>query len=653
MLRLLGFPSQSGTGLFPRRGYEVVALANLQADHRISRSEIAVLLWPETSSERAYGNLRYVLASIRKWEKANGQSLLRYSGDMIELCGETDLSQAMRLSASSEPAEFRSALKGELLEGHGGEHEGFDDWLAHHRSLLNTHILSVLADIGTGPAPTDFDDILELAAGRFPYDEQILRIRVAALARQGRMALAASHVEAFRQRLRRDLGIDLNAETQTWIKARLSVEPAARIHAAGPTSATDMRPMSAADTVKPVSAADTVKLVSAAEPVQQAVSHDPSGLPRLVLLPPRIELRTAEALAAKSLISEVTLALCRLRTFAMFAPHTARQLALEDAEEQAHRLGADYFISTELLGRNRLGFRLIHLPTRALLASEAVDLTELGMASEELAKTIAASVSQHIARVELSAYRRSGEASAFVHYLLGCERLQYDLIAVRKARKHFIRALDLSPYFVQAKAMLARTLNMEWLLLSREDTELLDQAEDLAQQALDVDPLAPAGHWEIGNILLYRRRMDESLHHIRSARHRAPHLADILSDEADVLVHLGEGSLASAKIEAAIHLNPLPPDEYRWVQGSADFISGDYQSALDHLRMMKDQRPVARMMAASAAMVGDRTAANRYRRIWLERYPDFRIADWVKIIPVKKPEAIDQMVEALRRAGFS
>jgi DNA-binding SARP family transcriptional activator len=619
MLRILGPTAHAGRGLFPRRGYEIVAVAALSPFHTASRSALATLLWGELSAERAFGNLRYVVAAIRRWESQNGILVISADSREIKALGHSDLDRLLSFSVRGEASAsaLRDYFAGELLSGHEGVSQEFESWLAEHRARVDNMLIE-LALICSGSV-TDIDAVLELALARSPFDERLIKAKVANLLEQHRVFDAREAVSAFSRRFRDELGTDLGEETRGWLRLMLP-EPA---------------------------------LAQPATRYGEAIAVRGNTLPKVVVLHPRqVEMPANDQVVARAVVTEITIALCRLRTFAMFAPHTARQIESEDGAVQASLLGADYLVNTQILSGSRLAFSLLHLASHKILFADTVNLSTAETAAADMGQAVANSVAQQIASTETYEYRATGAASAYMHYLLGCERLRYDLPAIRKARKHFVRALDLFPYFAPAKSMLARTLNMEWLVLARPEPDLLTEALAIAKDASTIDPLAPSGHWEIGHSLLYLQRIDESYEHIERARNRAPHLADLLSDEADVLVHLGEGEEAQKRIGLALALNPLAPDEYHWVQGSAEFISGDYRGALRSLGRMADRTPVARLMAASAAMIGEIDLAREYREIWLDRYPNFRVADWVKIIPVKKPEVVERTIEAMRRAGF-
>ena len=127
----------------------------------------------------------------------------------------------------------------------------------------------------------------------------------------------------------------------------------------------------------------------------------------------------------------------------------------------------------------------------------------------------------------------------------------------------------------------------------------------------------PSGYHELGRAVLFLYGPDASLEHHYAAERLAPHHADILADSADTLVHNSDIERAHERMELALNLNPIPPDEYRWTAGGIRFYRGDYELGLQMLRGMRQPEPASRLMAACAAMAGDRqrrSALPRRRR---------------------------------------
>ena len=148
------------------------------------------------------------------------------------------------------------------------------------------------------------------------------------------------------------------------------------------------------------------------------------------------------------------------------------------------------------------------------------------------------------------------------------------------------------------------------------------------------------------------RDLDQSLAHMSMAAELAPNHADVLADYADTLVHNSDFAAAQEKMETAMRLNPVPPDEYLWTLGGINFFRGRWEEALRHLNQMRNPEPALRLMAAAAAMAGQLDLARRYRLQALKLQPDFTTARWVSRMPQRDPADVDLYIEALRKAGF-
>lgn len=283
----------------------------------------------------------------------------------------------------------------------------------------------------------------------------------------------------------------------------------------------------------------------------------------------------------------------------------------------------------------------------------SLDGGQLLVSQQAIANRLATAVAGHVAALEERRFHATGAASAYVHYLMGWALVQNsDLSKLRRARKHFTEALRMAPDYVPVISSLARTRTIEWLLLGRPEKHLLHEARDLAARAIDLDPLNPTGHRELGHASLYLGGLDESEEHFLRAVERAPHHADLLVDQADVLVHNSKPRLAKPLIDQALSLNPLAPDDYLWVGGSVEFFLGDYRASLELLRRMDDQAMVDRLIAAASAMAGDLETARHHRLRWMERYPDFRLRDFEEFMPHRSKSDVEHFKSALSKAGF-
>lgn len=641
LLRLIGLPgiepaADAGARL-PVKAY--VLFAALLLDHQtgISRADAATLLWGDAAQAKAFASLRQLLAAIAKWEKRAGTPLLVLDGRTIrptEAVLASDLGVFLRAPAPATAAEV-AQMSGPgfptLLGGIEVSESELARWMQARRDLVRGRAADMLIAAGGKLCSIEleyaFDQLAELA----PLDEAILRARMTNLVGLGNDAAALRICTDFAHRLDQELGAQPELETRS-LAARISARKTPYISLPAGRSAAP----------------------------RQVATIDRS-LPKIILIPPQHNALVAknDMQLAHSLITDITLQLCRTRRFAMFAPHTARQLAPADPLAAAAPYGLDYLVSTSIFpgpSAPRLAFSLISTDTQQILVADEIELRQdrLLAAQATLSSVFAATISDGVASAELHHYRTTGAASAYVNFLLGTE-LMHDsnLSILRRSRRYLAQALRLAPDYVPALSAMARTLSIEWLLLGRPDRDLLHEAKRLAGRAVQLDQFSAAGHRELGHASMYLGHLDESEAHFEVALDRAPHHADILADRADILVHGSKIKQAKQRIDQAIALNPLAPDDYRWISGSVEFFLGDYDAALVQLRAMRDHSRADRLMAATAAMAGDAEAASFHRRQWLSRYPDFRLKDFASFIPHRSKADVDHFVAALAKAGFS
>ena len=143
------------------------------------------------------------------------------------------------------------------------------------------------------------------------------------------------------------------------------------------------------------------------------------------------------------MIEDVSLHLCRMRTFAMFAPFTAQHIQGLDPVAAVAPFEVGYVANTTLLpgaGGLRLAIALMRTDTRQVLFGEQFEFDETDLAERfaDMSRAIARQVAAAVEEVEIAAYRSTGAASAYVQYLLGTRHMQHrDLKSMRRARQHF------------------------------------------------------------------------------------------------------------------------------------------------------------------------------------------------------------------------
>ena len=621
-----------------------------------SRVSIRQFLWGNSDTKTAAANLRKFLLRIRDRQREYGFELIHEERNHVRISSTARIDLAEFLAATASPAPvdlsyFSDLYGGELLEGLHLEEAETREWLQVQRSKLRDVFVGTVSS--RLDSPTSEDDAMSLRIGGRrlievdPYNESAHRALMRMYAEESAPVRVRDLYRTLKQRLRIDLGVDPDPATTELYRALLpdyanpvpaTVESAAR--------RIDQLPLRA-DGLQPDASAPEATIYRA-------------GLPRITLLPPPIVgVPDQKHQIASSLVEDITIGLCRFRSLSVIAPHTAMELSQNNKRALFRTYGIDYAVETQIQSRGGdpwLSVSLIDAVTRNLLWIEKY---ALGNAQEAehyhgLSVRILSSVVDHIERAELARYDSEQNPSAYHFYLLGQRSLgTLDLPSVRKARRAFREAVTACPDFVPGIAGLARTLQLEWLLRAHGDKELLDEAARLAARSIEIDPDDARGYRELGVCRAYAGRFDESLSTLTQGEQRNPQYADLLNDFADALVHACEPGSALQKINQALELNPLCPDQYWWGAAGANYQLENYSAAVECMSRMRDQTPALRLLAASWGMLGDYGRAGKYARMTREIHPDFSISGWFSIVPFRDPKVISRYEEGLRAAGFN
>jgi DNA-binding SARP family transcriptional activator/Tfp pilus assembly protein PilF len=628
MLRLLGVPSLSDRpGPKSRTAYVGAAILDLHPARKMTRAQLAVRLWPLALGPVAGNNLRQMLSDVRAWERTSGIRLFEADSVTIarpEGVEPSDVSAFLAIADASTPAaltRLNELYRGDLLEGIEDLKGDTGIWLIAERERLRARFIALALKGALVVRDQAAQDILDRLAELAPYDKEILRAQMVVAAGNGQRVKAESSYRSFAARLERDLG------TAPPAKARLLLPE--------------------------LSAAQI-----AADESEAAVP--PRSVPRVLVLPPANapagSVAGSDMVLGSALIDEVTHVLSQARAFAVFAPHTARQLAVAPFP-QANPYGADYLVRTALLpasgGGNLLRVALTSLATHELLLSDEMRFAEEALGAHHLAMAAAlgSKLVDGIGRRELSVARATGSATAFVHYLHGIDLLQgVTLQQIRAARKRFRQALRISPNFARARAMVARSLSMEYLLLGRREMAPLEEALREARRAFEDDPTDPLVHREIGHALIYFDALDEAVENLRVAADHGPHFADVLCTLADGLIHIGRNPDARPILDRALALNPLAPDLYHWIDATSHYFLGDYEGARQSIARMKTPDSAGRIAAAAEAMLGNTALARRHKDRFLAENPDFRLDHYV--YPIRDRADREHLLSGMRAAGF-
>ncbi|SON56085.1 DNA-binding transcriptional activator of the SARP family protein [Hartmannibacter diazotrophicus] len=623
----------------PKRAYVLALfLLHLNSQHECDRAKAADLLWP--GSPTATVNLRQMLLRIRDAQAR--APLFAITQDKIRLlCDEVDC-DVCEFNRQIVNVTFQSALEimdlfgaGPLVDCRRLDTE-ISEWIylqdEQMRSALVGEICGLLSRPAANEAPEAAFAIAERLLQICPYEEVAWQVVFKHHAAGGHVHRLEQAYERCTNALRQELDVEPSEETRALYK-RLRY-PSQAVSKGGPAE------------------------VRTSERRPEAKS----GIPRLVILPPADMLATQSPLAALAglMLEDVTVGLCSLRSVSMVAPHTAWRLreTFLESEDSARHYQVDYVLDTSLLTfgeMNRLTVKLFDATSRTILLSDQHELTALSgeQCYRQITRSIILALADAIERAELSRYDEQDNPTAYFWFLQGQKHLRHmDLPRVRRAKKAFRRALDIAPDFAPALSGRSRALRHEWLLMGRGEADLLAEAEGCAVDATQIDRLDARGFREMGLCHLFRSRYDDSLACFDLAEQLSPQHADLILDFAETLVHSSHPDRALSKMDRAIALNPVPPENYWWTAATIYFQMGRYQECIEAVDKMNHPMPALRLAAASWALLGNKAKAEACAQQVLDVYPDFRIEKWLSLISIRSAEDKRHYEQGLRAAGF-
>lgn len=587
---------------FPQMGLIILAYLKLSNLSAYPRADISTLLWGDGDPGQAYANLRKTASRILSRQNTIGLQFLSFSSSMVTV-GTDSIETDVDYLSTNNPMIDRArtvTLASQLREDFLGDvkplSKSLSDWIDREREA---HLGMLRRCV--------------LATGLIGEDAENRPIKDAAI----KLLEHDPSDEAVRDLLRGSM-------YQTAVKTlRPTFEPSLAIP----------------------------------EPHR---SQFRKGLPRLVLLPPSANDAGPDVtLFASALIEDVTIGLCSQRSLSVIAPYSAAKMR-EHADKAAtyQRYAISYILDSRLTSERdgySLFVQLIFFGSDEVVWAERFDLRGSGLVKSrrDIAQRLAEAISRQIHMNETVRGDYEQDAGVYRSFLRGQSHLMnLGLPEVRRARKHFREALQLNPAFAPAQSGMSRSYFLEWLVTARNDRSLLSMAERHAQDAISSDPHLPTAYKELGVAKLYMRQFDESAEFFATAESLSPNYANLIASFGDALIQASRPREGLEKVEHAIELNPITPDEYFWTAAGACYSLGRYEDALSYIGRMNDRAPADRLSAACWGMLGDGRKAAQFVRRTFDVHPAFDLETWMALVPFKEDWQRQHYKEGLIRAGF-
>ena len=333
-------------------------------------------------------------------------------------------------------------------------------------------------------------------------------------------------------------------------------------------------------------------------------------------------------------------------------------------EDVGRELGVHYVLTGSVRrsgDRVRITTELVDSKNARQLWADKYDrkLEDIFTLQDEITgKIVAALLVQLSAREKKDlALRSTRNVAAYQAFLKG---QRFDREGTRNelefAQNNYREAITLDPHFGRAYGALAVTITraIVWGFSGRE-SEQLDQALELAKQAVSLNENLPQTHWALGYVYLQRHEPELALAATQRSIELAPNYADGYGLLALINNRLGRGEEALRLINRGMALNPRYTWDYPYNLGRAYYNLSDYDKAavafLDALaRNQYTGFPRAHLISTYVRL--DRIEDARWEAVQLQaNNPDITQSHLRKQAPFFNAQALEQFLADLQKAG--
>ena len=278
------------------------------------------------------------------------------------------------------------------------------------------------------------------------------------------------------------------------------------------------------------------------------------------------------------------------------------------------------------------------------ITEEIVTAMDVKLVSGEVARTIRKAIRNPDA---LEAYYRGWQA------LFGTKNAD-----IFESQQHFEDTMRLEPESPLGYAMAAWT---HWWAIFRglsEDTaQSVEYATDLARKAIDLEDITGLPHLMMALIHLHKSEHDKALTEAEQAVLARPSCDLSYAAKGYILNYLGRPADAITLANLAIRLAPVHPlPFYLVVLAGALYSSGRYEEAItaakEAIRYDEEYLDALLILASANAAANHMEDAATIASAIHKLQPDFTLEKFARTQPYKNPEALEELLLALRRSGL-
>jgi adenylate cyclase len=338
----------------------------------------------------------------------------------------------------------------------------------------------------------------------------------------------------------------------------------------------------------------------------------------------------------------------------------------EKVQEIGRNLGVRFVLEGSVRkagNRVRITGQLIDASTGGHLWAERFDreLTDIFATQDEVVEKIVCALSVTLTPSEERRLRQRDTANveAYETWLRARELLkQGTRESVAQAHAMYHRAIEIDVNFAAPYAGLALAAVADYVSdWAPDPTRALEEADQWARRAMELNNNEPASHLALGCVLMWRRDHDGALAEFRRATALDRNFAVGYATTGMVLMYAGRAAEALEPIALAMRLDPHGSPLVLHTLAQAHFSLGDYETAARHLLERIARMPgtdASRMLLASC--YGQLGRAEDARKAWAELLtvnPHFSVQQRARVLPYKDPGDFQKIVEGLAKAGLA
>jgi len=373
---------------------------------------------------------------------------------------------------------------------------------------------------------------------------------------------------------------------------------------------------------------------------------------------------------ADGMVEEIITALSRFRELFVIARNssfTYKGRAV-DVKQVGRDLGVRYVLEgsvRKVANRVRITAQLIDAISGVHLWADRIEGTfdDVFELQDQVTENVIGAIAPKIEQAEIERAKRkpTDRLDAYDCYLRAMTYFyKWTSESISEALRLFYRAIELDPNFASAYGLAAwcyvRRRLSGWMEDPQKEMPELERLARRAVELADDDPVALySGGWALVQISSDAKAGAALLDRALVLN---PNMTGAWNVGGWAKIYLGEPNKAIDYFRRAIRLNPLDPLIPRMHTGvaAAQFLAGQYieaaASAENALRQHPNDQILLRMAAASHALAGQITDAQKALGRVRHLNPALRLSKIAELAPCRRPEDVAKYVEGMRKAGL-